>query len=82
MSLPGPREWCLYHQTTSGTWALSQLTGLRGGQLLAAAPRAGPWGSAGPEQGKQLASPALQAALERNRGLPSPLLSGWLSRQL
>ena len=29
-----------------GTWAPSQLTGLSGGQLLAATPRAGPWGSA------------------------------------
>lgn len=34
----------------------------------------GPWR---PEQGKQLASPVPQAALERNRGLPSLLLSVW-----
>lgn len=62
----GPREWCLCHQAVAATWALSQLTGLRGGQRLAAAPGVGLLGSAGVRAG--------DAALERNRA-SSPSLS-------
>lgn len=48
----GPRERCLCHQATAGNWALSQLTGLSGGQRLAAAPRAGPSGWAETKAGE------------------------------
>lgn len=73
-----PREWLLYHQASAGIWTLSQLTGPRGGQLVAAAPRAGPSGGGrGKRRRKQLASPPPSLAAQEMEGFISITVRIW-----
>lgn len=69
LSVPAwPKRTVPGHHAATGTWALSQLPGLSGGQLLAAALGAGPWGPA--------VASALQAVVrQRETGASSLPLS-------